>query len=144
MHQLESKHDRLLYLKDDMKIMGYFFELLPERIYNVDVEDFFYHFMRSDIREAMDNLNPQLLNMASYNVLERYLETGVNIKYLKEQKYYRENELYWVGSVYPYISVYKEIKSKELVKILPFNKILDMYPLGHEMGYSSFLSHLKI
>lgn len=139
-----NKDVRLLYIKEDMKIMGYLFENIQENIKNVDVEYFVENFMRSILRAAMDGCDPQLLNMASINVLERYLELGVDIKLTKQQEVYKPNELYWVGSAYAYISVHKDVSSKDLIKILPFKVLLGMYTIGHEMSYNTFFNHLEI
>ena len=132
------KEERLLYLKDDMHLMGSLFELA--HINNLDISPFVKNFMCSAIRESMDNCHPGFLNIGAVDLLN-YFGYPVTTPHLL---YNQDLTLYWVGSIYSYISIHRDIPSRELIKILPFRTLLSMYPLGHTLSYGSFLDHLTL
>lgn len=131
-----SKEERLLYLKDDMCLMGSLFDLVY--INNLDISLFAENFMCSGVRESMDNCHPGFLNFGAVDLLN-YLGYSVSTPHLP---YSQDLAFYWVGSVYPYISIHRDTPSRELIKILSFRALLSMYPLGHTLSYGSFLDRL--
>lgn len=131
-----SKEERLLYLKDDMNLIGSLFDLVY--INNLDISLFIETFMCSATREAIDNCHPGFLNMGAADLLSHF---GYPVT-TPHPSYNQDLSFYWVGSVYPYISIHRDIPSRELIKILPFRTLINMYPLGHTLSYGSFLDHL--
>lgn len=141
------------WLRKDMENMGYLFEYCHKycmQLYGVsiDTEKFLDEFMRSDIRREMETGHPRLLSQSAYDTVKKFIEVDHegNIEKFKEDKEkrsYRENQLYWVGWMYAYIHYEMDILSRDLIKVLPLELMLEQYYLGHEMDKSVYLKHIR-
>ena len=139
-----DKETRLLYSNEDTRLMGALFELFAQTYPAYDLAKFVESFMRSRLREAMDSCDSRLLNLHSKRLLELYIKEdlqGTDIFHVTgKPTQYRENELRWVGEAYVRLSIHMGWSSKETIEKVPFEIMHSAFQVGHEMGWSSFLS----
>lgn len=147
------------WLSKDMLNMGRLFEVSAEycrKFYHID-EQQFEHFdrlkfaedlMYSNIRYEMEKGHPTLLSQAPADSFKKYIDVDLDGDYLRycnaeETQVFIKNQMYWVGSMYAYCHYHADMLSRDLIKKMPLNYMLEQYHLGHEMGYSVFYDKVK-
>ncbi len=141
-----------LYLAEDMDRMGYMFERCNEiinKLFGVDVDEikFMTVYMSSLNRELMEMGNPRLCSQSYVTSFRLYVERELfgNLEPFRrtEKYYFEDSQLYWIGYMYAYIHYHQDIKSKDLVKILPIEDMLDFYTTGHQLSEYGFYKRVK-
>lgn len=147
-----DKEYKKSWLSKDMQNMGYIFEYCNkycENIYGVSIdrEKFIKSFMKSAIRKEAEAGNPSLLAQSAIDTVQKFIDEDCekNIEQFKgkKSKQYSMNQLYWAGMIYAYLHYAENKSSSELEKIIPLEKMLDYYYLGHEMDVETFHDHIK-
>lgn len=153
MSEKKNSYDKF-WLYKDMENMGYIFEYCDnycKKLFDKDVNkvDFIKAFMNSKCRYEMETGHPTLLSQSGYDTVEDFVEVDLDGKLdkfntnINENKNFCHNQLYWIGWAYAYIHYEKDILSKDLIKILPLEDMLNIYHLGHEMDISNVLAKVE-
>ncbi len=141
-----------LYLWDDMQKMGYMFDnckKMIDNLFGVEVDEikFLTAYMGSLNREAMEQGEPRLCSQATETTLEMFV--NINLKgdlgpFIGSTDYdFEDKQMYWVGYMYAYLHYHEDIKSRDLVKILPIEDMLHLYITGHQMSESAVYNRIK-
>ncbi len=142
----------ILYLWEDMQNMGEIFEYCNTYIkkeYDVDIDEIklLTAYMKSLNRGAMELGHPRLCSQAPKSTLRMFVNIDLegNLEPFKrtEEHYFEENQLYWVGYMYAYLHYHEDIKSIDLVEIMPIEDMLDFYITGHQLSESGFYKRVK-
>lgn len=140
------------WLRKDMENMGYIFEYCDKyirEIYGVEINKLKYlnAFMNSIFRKEMEGGHPKFLSQAARESVEDFIEYEYdnNPKEFigNSDREFKYNQLYWVGWMYAYIHFREKLSSKEIIKIIPIEEMLDLYYLGHEMSKEVFYEKVK-
>lgn len=142
------------WLRKDMENMGYIFEYCNKycnKLFGVDIDriKFLSAFMISQLRFEMETGHERLLSQSAEDSVRMFIEVDCDdeIEQFKRTKEtidnYAYNQLYWVGWMYAYLHFRQDILSRELVKILPIEKMLEHYYLGHEMSKEAYYEHIE-
>lgn len=142
------------WLRKDMENMGYIFEYCNKycnRLFGVDIDriKFLNAFMISQLRFEMETGNERLLSQSAEDSARMFIEVDCDneINQFKSTKdtinNYAYHQLYWVGWMYAYLHFKQDILSRELIKILPIEEMLEHYYLGHEMSKEVYFEHIK-
>lgn len=118
---------------DDMEQLGNLFEVAA-REYDMSV--FVPTFMNSRFREAMDEWHPQYSNGPVLWLLSKVLIDFPDLP--KMENNYPHYCMKWIGMTYAYLCFYLNMTSKEIYALLPLDKMLSNYTVGHERSFESF------
>lgn len=141
------------WLHQDMENMGYLFEYCDKyckELFNIDIDKhkFLNKFMNSNIRYEMETGHPMLLSQAAKDTVEKFItvdcdnNTSIFRGYTNKDDYWF-NQFYWVGWMYAYLHYEEDILSRDLVKILPLDTMLQQYHLGHEVSLENYHDRVK-
>ena len=136
------------YLDQDMDNQGYLFEHVLEISKGIDIGWFVEKFMTGSTRSQLDEAHPKLLNEASADLFDHFILLDLDddkSKIVRSSRRYDfyENELYWIGWMYSYLQYKADKSSKEVYEAIPFDKMLGLYKLGHEMSKEVFFDKIK-
>lgn len=142
------------WLRKDMENMGYIFEYCNKycnKLFGVDIDriKFLNAFMISQLRYEMETGHERLLSQSAEDSIRMFIEVDCDdeIEQFKRTKEtidsYAYHQLYWVGWMYAYLHFRQDILSRELVKIIPIEKMLEHYHLGHEMSKEVYYEHIE-
>lgn len=142
------------WLRKDMENMGYIFEYCNKycrKLFGADIDrkKFLNEFMKSNLRYEMETGHQRLLSQSALDSIKMFIEVDCNnnIEQFRQNQgggeYYRYHQLYWVGWMYAYLHFQEDILSKDLIKILPLDTMLEHYTLGHEIDKEIYYGHVK-
>lgn len=145
------------WLRKDMENMGYIFEYCSKyckNLYNIDIDrlKFLNTFMNSRFRYTMETGHERMLSQSAIDSIKMFVRVDCNgdIEQFKVSKasedfevQYAHNQLYWVGWMYAYLHFREDILSKDLIKLLPLELMLEHYYLGHEISKETYYEHIK-
>lgn len=140
------------WLPKDMERMGYMFEYCDTECLNryntkIDKIKLMTAFMNSDFRELMEQGHPKFLSQASTDSLKQWIQTDYNNDIeefvTKKDLEFEHNQMYWVGWIYAYIHFASKLPSKELVKALPIETMIEQYYTGHEVSKENYYDKIK-
>ena len=140
------------WLSKDMDNMGYLFEYCDdycEKLYNVKIDKnkLLKAFMTSRFREEMENGQPKFLSQAAYDSLKQWISVDYddNLDGFigTPHNEYIKNQYYWIGWMYAYIHFSSGLSSKTIVDILPIEKMIEHYHLGHEMSKEVYYKRIE-
>lgn len=107
---------------------GRLFELACDSKYNM--EDFVYRFMGSKLRDELDRRNPIKCNMFFDEMLEELLKSE---SFKVESQLLNPEICCWIGEFYSILRDTLCIRSKYLIKLLPFPKMYSMARTLHDL-----------
>lgn len=148
----DKKYYKENWLYKDMQNMGYIFEYCNkycENLYGVSIdrEKFIKSFMKSAIRKETEAGNPSLLSQSAMDTVQKFIDEDCDKNIIQfedaNKKSYAMNQLYWAGMIYAYLHYAENKPSSELEDLIPLEKMLDYYYLGHEMDIETFYNHIK-
>ena len=140
------------WLSKDMDNMGYLFEYCDdycEKLYNVKIDKnkLLKAFMTSRFREEMENGQPKFLSQAAYDSLKQWIsvdyDNNLDDFIGAPHNEYIKNQYYWIGWMYAYIHFSSGLSSKTIVDILPIEKMIEHYHLGHEMSKEVYYKKIE-
>lgn len=141
------------WLAKDMENMGYIFEYCVKycrQLYGVEIDrkKFLDTFMNSNLRYEMETGHPRLLSQSAFDTVKKFIEVD-NLGHIENfgrngaDPEYLPNQWYWVGWMYAYLHFRADILSADLVRLLPLDRMLEDYHLGHEMDREVYYSRKK-
>ncbi len=131
----------------DMDKTGHFFEecadvVLDNYDIHINIERFLEFYLKSDMRNLIDIHHPFLSTRSNKENIDSLIKVDMYGRLADEMRsdvsqrdMYRDNELYWMGWFFIYC-LYQNPKienSRELIKVLPIDKLRELYPTFHEM-----------
>lgn len=111
----------------------------------IDIEWFVEYYMKSSLREAVDNSHPRFMCMESARLFDKLkdkmCEDGIGTDYPKSTKtidnYYGDSIL-WCAMQYVHMQNRFKISSKTLIEKIPINLMLERdFYTGHQRGFES-------
>lgn len=125
----------------DMDTVGFLFERVKDRYCKkIDIEWFVEYYMSSLLRYNQEEGQIKLNNIGSQEVYELLMEKepikvktgGIKLSRL------RHYELMWIGNAYAYLHYHGDIRSRDLVKLMPFRFMRNAYITGHQLSFAGF------
>lgn len=132
--------------KQDFSVMGFFFERVKEAYCkDIDIEWFVGYFMDSLFRYCQEEGEYRLNNMDSAEMFSHFmLHEKPVLKYGGPKfKSFSHYELYWIGQAYAYLHYKGDIRSRDLVRLMPFQFMREAYITGHQLEFSGFYDRCK-
>jgi hypothetical protein len=127
-----------LYVADIMDNQGESFAMLRERCPGIDVKWYIESYMRSIIREQLDEGNFWWANNTPGQLIDRYIRGYVSDRMdnrdYKHGKDWGGLNLYWIGRIYAYYQWYYNVKSKWLIEALPLDTMDQIFGTLHQCG----------
>ena len=125
-----------LYLSDIVDNQGEAFLALRDELPSVDEKWFIEKYMQSHVRAMLDIGNIKFANMPSRELIKWFIEEECNNEYERGEQwggFIPE----WAGKIYAMYQWEHNVKSKDLIKILPLSKIEEVFPALHQASWSS-------
>ena len=122
-----------LYLSDIMDLQGDMFLQIRDVLPGVDEKWFIEKWMRSRIRELLDNGSPKFAAMWPWEVILYFLEEELNSEYQRGPEwggFLPE----WVGLTYSYFQWRYNISSRLIIEMIPLSEMEIMFPTLHQAG----------
>ena len=120
-----------LYLSDIVDLQGDMFLQIRDVLPGVDEKWFIEKWMRSRIRELLDNGSPKFAAMLPQEVILYFLEEELNSEYQRGSEwggFLPE----WVGLIYSYFQWRYNIPSRLIIEMLPLSEMEFMFPTLHQ------------
>lgn len=130
-----------VYIASVMRTQGNLFYIIRDKLPGVDEKKFIERYMRSSIRAMLDTGNPKYVNMPTRELLRRFVEDEC-------EGYYDKGEEWggfipeWTGKVYALYQWKYNIKSRDLVELLPLSEIERVFPALHQLGWEAIVDKL--
>jgi hypothetical protein len=153
---VKKKHcytDTWLWL--DMDNMGYLFEYCDDMFHKafnvwIDRTKFIKKFLVSDCRKAIDVGNGALVAGPALDIVYKYarVDLGLDFTDILENPdglefAYNDFQLFWVGQAYVYLHFRLDMYTEDVVKVIPFEEMLEFYWTGHQLGWAGFYDRVK-
>jgi len=133
-----------VYIEEVIETQGVLFDKVIDTEYSF--EDFVTKYMKSDLKAKIDRRDPIRTNYLAYEQLEEFLKEAT----VKKSKIRNFNTLLaeWTGNFYAYLQWYLQIPSRELIEILPIEKLIKLanglHDYDFELAVKKLLPNLKI
>lgn len=133
-----------LYLNRGQQLLGSLLDVAVN-IYNYDITDFFNMFLNSKYCHLFENGSPTLLVGKSSVELFFDILTDNNIQIVeKEYNFNFDKSIqYWTGYALAYYQWISNLTFKDIVEILPIDKICLLYSPYHEMDILQFVDKVN-
>lgn len=128
------------YLEYAQRIMGDMFDYVSYS-YELDLDEFFDMFLVSDASCQFESGNPSYVagKTGCELVKEVLRESGRYFPDLPEEMYMDKSPEYWAGWAYAYYQWYSARTFARIHKAISIQKVVDMYPIFHEMDIMQFV-----
>ena len=130
-----------VYIASVMRTQGSLFFIVRDKLPGVDEKQFIERYMRSRIRAMLDTGNPKYVNMPTRELLRRFVEDECEGNYDKGEEwggFISE----WAGKVYALYQWKYNIKSKDLIEVLPLSEMERVFPALHQLGWEAITDKL--
>lgn len=134
------------YLSPDMDVMGYLFERTKSRYCkDINIEWFISYYMNSLLRYRQEEGFPKLNNMDSEDLFNYILEKEPVqiVKGGPDIDEFHYGELIWIGMAYAYLHYHGDIRSRDLLKFMPFEFMRNAYITGHQLSFGGFFERCE-
>ena len=109
---------------------------------NYSLNDAFNLFIDSSFCKQIESGNRFLIYGRSGSELAMMILDEKNIAYTDHDNYYDKGQVYWAAFSLSYFKWYTALTFKEIIEVIPFDKIFDMYHPYHEMDIMQFCDTL--
>ena len=106
---------------------------------NYSLNDAFNLFIDSSFCKQIESGNRFLIYGRSGSELAMMILDEKNIAYTDHDNYYDKGQVYWAAFSLSYFQWYTALTFKEIIEVIPFDKIFDMYHPYHEMDIMQFV-----
>jgi hypothetical protein len=131
---LTHPYDGALYHESIAGTQGYVFLNIRNILPGVDEKWFIENYMKSHMRELLDEANPKFAAMPPNELIRWFIEREQNGEYKCGEEWggFLPG---WVGEMYGHFQWHYNIPSKQLIELLPLHLMERIYNPLHQMGY---------
>ena len=134
-----------LYLSSAQNILGHAIDFAVMTL-NLDPDIFGNAFAVSDVSKQFANGNPRYVAGMNGCELARFVlsETQMTFVDTDDAMYLDKSPEYWAGWALAYYQWASSRSFMDILTIIPLSKIIEMYPVYHEMDISHFTEQMDI
>lgn len=121
-----------IYLDEIVETQGWLFECLDDLVPGIDMDDFINRYMRSETRKWVDIAYPYVGTM-NYDILYEYFVETEGFEPRFTERGFDQIALNWIGQFYARYQWWYNIPSREVIELLPLERMLRAYPGLHDL-----------
>lgn len=128
------------YLKEVVENQGKLFDLFFDKYPNINFSEFLESYLKTDIREYMDEGQAKIITLEPSELLDLYLSQSHQLtKGENSDLGFFPN---WAGQFYALYQWQRAITSKEALKKVPVKSLKRAYPILHDMELDQAVSRV--
>lgn len=123
-----------VYIARIKKTQGKVFDKIRDELPDADEKWFIESYMRSEIRELLDEGNPMLAHKPSPELIHAFIKRECGGEYQKG-KALEGFTAQWIGEIYALYQWQYNIPSARLIELLPVERMAELYIPLHQVGW---------
>ncbi|MCR5467494.1 MAG: helix-turn-helix domain-containing protein [Lachnospiraceae bacterium] len=132
-----------LYIESAQNVVGHMFDFAVNEI-GLQAEGFANLFAASELSKQVEKGNPKyVVGISGPELAKKVLEkASIKYKKTKDVMYEDKSPEYWAGWALTYYQWYRNYPFRYILKAVPFEKLLRMYNIYHEMDIMKLIESM--